>query len=162
MSDQTAMRRTDRARDCAFAWQVAAHAPYGTLATVDETGQPYAVPVSAVVWNGALYFHGAAGVGKKTACLRLGGVVRMLFVSRWQSDEKAYSVDYASAVFVGRPTAVADPDERRKALEAIAKRYCPTSPDEKTAQYIAAAQHAVDVWRIDVDSVSAKARAAMP
>lgn len=157
-----AMRRKDRVRNDDFAWEVAARAPYATLVTVDEDGQPYGVPVSAAVWEGALYFHGAAGVGKKTACLRRGTVVQMLFVSRWQSDEADYSVDYASAVFVGRPAVVENPDEKEATLKAIARRYCPTSPDEKTAQYIAAAQHAVDVWRIDIESVTAKARADTP
>ena len=40
------MRRKDRERDAAFAWQVMTAAPYATLSLVDESGKPYAVPVS--------------------------------------------------------------------------------------------------------------------
>ena len=38
------MRRKDKERDAAFAWQVMAEAPYATLSLVDGEGRPYSVP----------------------------------------------------------------------------------------------------------------------
>ena len=60
------MRRKDKERDAAFAWQVMAEAPYATLSLVDGEGRPYAVPVSQAAWpeGECIYFHCAIG-GKK-------------------------------------------------------------------------------------------------
>ena len=53
------MRRKDRQRDAAFAWQVMREAPYATLSLADGAGRPYAVPVSQAADEeaGAIYFH---------------------------------------------------------------------------------------------------------
>lgn len=60
------MRRKDKERDAAFAWQVMAEAPYATLSLVDGEGRPYAVPVSQAAWpeGKCIYFH-CALAGKK-------------------------------------------------------------------------------------------------
>ena len=60
------MRRKDKERDAAFAWQVMAEAPYATLSLVDGEGRPYAVPVSQAAWPAGkcIYFH-CALAGKK-------------------------------------------------------------------------------------------------
>ena len=43
------MRRKDRERDEAFAWEVLKAAPYATLAMTGQDGAPYCVPVNHVV-----------------------------------------------------------------------------------------------------------------
>lgn len=60
------MRRKDRERDEAFAWEVLKAAPYATLAMTGQDGAPYCVPVNHVVDETykVLYFH-CAGAGEK-------------------------------------------------------------------------------------------------
>ena len=58
------MRRKDKERDAAFAWQVLRDATYATLAMTDSDGAPYCVPVNHVAdeQGNAVYFH-CAGAG---------------------------------------------------------------------------------------------------
>ena len=42
------MRRKDKERDAAFAWQVLRDAKYVTLAMTDADGTPYCVPVNHI------------------------------------------------------------------------------------------------------------------
>ena len=60
------MRRKDKERDAAFAWQVLRDATYATLAMTDSDGAPYCVPVNHVAdeQGNAVYFH-CAGAGRK-------------------------------------------------------------------------------------------------
>ena len=60
------MRRKDKERDAAFAWQVLREAQYATLAMTDTDGTPYCVPVNhiAAAPGNAIYFH-CAGAGRK-------------------------------------------------------------------------------------------------
>ena len=76
------MRRKDRERDAAFAWQVMTAAPYATLSLVDESGKPYAVPVSQGAWEqgGCIYFH-CALAGKKYELFKNGCAAAMSAVS---------------------------------------------------------------------------------
>ena len=97
------MRRKDRERDAAFAWQVMTAAPYATLSLVDESGKPYAVPVSQGAWEqgGCIYFH-CALAGKKYELFKNGCAAAMSAVSRAEVVPNKYTVAYASAVAHGR------------------------------------------------------------
>ena len=60
------MRRKEKERDAAFAWQVLRCAPYAVIAMTAEDGTPYCVPVNQVAdeAGNAVYFH-CAGAGRK-------------------------------------------------------------------------------------------------
>ena len=76
------MRRKDRQRDAAFAWQVMREAPYATLSLADGAGRPYAVPVSQAADEeaGAIYFH-CALAGEKYEIFKDGCEAAMSAVS---------------------------------------------------------------------------------
>jgi len=67
------MRRTDRERDAAFAFDVLRDCEYATLATVNADGTPYCIPISIVLVDKSVYFHRAAegrkldNIGKNNA-----------------------------------------------------------------------------------------------
>ena len=64
------MRRKDRERDAAFAWEVFDKAPYAVLSMRDgESG--YGVPLSPARIGERVYFH-CALEGKKLDCLEIG------------------------------------------------------------------------------------------
>ena len=87
------MRRKDKERDAAFAWQVMAEAPYATLSLVDGEGRPYAVPVSQAAWpeGECIYFHCAIG-GKKYERFENGCEAVMSAVSRTEIVLGQYTV----------------------------------------------------------------------
>ena len=61
------MRRKDRERDAAFAWEVFDKAPYAVLSMRDGEGG-YGVPLSPARIGERVYFH-CALEGKKLDCL---------------------------------------------------------------------------------------------
>ena len=152
------MRRTDRERSSDFGRRVAAEAPYGVLSTVSPEGTPYSIPVSPVLDGDVLYFHGAAGVGRKRNNMLQNAKVSMLFVGQCDVAEPEFSVNYRSAIFEGRAQLVTDETERLHALWLIAARYCPSVAPERRSAYMNEAGSRVDIWRIDVERITAKSR----
>lgn len=118
------MRRKDKERDAAFAWQVMADAPYATLSLTDEAGRPYAVPVSQGAWpeGSCIYFH-CAPAGKKYEIFRNGCPAVMSAVSRAEIIPDRYTVAYASAAVCGRLEMVTDEGERMRAMEILCRQF---------------------------------------
>lgn len=116
------MRRPDRAASEDFARRTANEAPYGTLVTASASGEPYGTPVSPVIEDDKIYFHAAAGAGRKFENLTANPRCSMVFVSMTEPDEPAFSMNYRSAVFEGRATLVTDEIEKMHALWLIGAR----------------------------------------
>lgn len=153
-----AMRRTDRRQNEDSAREVASKAPYGTLVMASPQAEPYGVPVSPVIEDDKIYFHGAAGTGRKFECLCANPRCAMVFVSVSEPDEPAFSMNYCSAVFEGRATLVTDEIEKMHALWLIGARWTGSQSIAKRRAYIEADMGNCDVWRIDIDAVSGKMR----
>ena len=83
------MRRKDKERDAAFAWQVLRDATYATLAMTDSDGAPYCVPVNHVAdeQGNAVYFH-CAGAGRKWDILTKEPPVCLSAVSKAELDSR--------------------------------------------------------------------------
>lgn len=125
------MRRKDKERDAAFAWQVMAEAPYATLSLVDGESRPYAVPVSQAAWpeGECIYFHCAIG-GKKYEIFENGCEAVMSAVSRAEIVPGQYTVAYASAIARGRLEIIADPEERMHAMAVLCRQYDPAAGEK--------------------------------
>lgn len=153
------MRRTDRETSEVFARHVAMDAPYGTLVTATNHGEPYGVPVSPVIEGNVIWFHAAADVGRKFEILSSNPRCAMLFVSESSPDEPAFSMNYRSAMFEGHATLVTDQVEKMHALWLICSRWASSESLEKRRKMMDAGIHQVNVWRIDVTHISGKMRA---
>ena len=147
------MRRTDRQRDAAFAWEVFDRAPYAVLSVRDGEGG-YGIPVSPARVGERIYFHGAAA-GKKPQCL-----------ARWPEatltaaevlGPERFSVRYRSAVIRGRVVPVEDGAEKIEALRAITRRHCPEDLTGFDA-YAPPILKGTCVWRMDVSEITGKER----
>lgn len=138
------MRRKDRERDAAFAWQVMTAAPYATLSLVDESGKPYAVPVSQGAWEqgGCIYFH-CALAGKKYELFKDG------------CDAVMSAVAYASAVVRGRLEVVTSEEERMHAMEVLCRRFDPAA-GEKFMDCMKNAGARTCVARLTVEEITGK------
>lgn len=104
------MRRKDKERDAAFAWQVLRDATYATLAMTDSDGAPYCVPVNHVAdeQGNAVYFH-CAGAGRKWDILTKEPPVCLSAVSKAELIPGELTTAYKSALVQGPGRAGAGP-----------------------------------------------------
>lgn len=147
------MRRKDRERDAAFAWEVFDRAPYGVLSLRDGEGG-YGVPVSPARVGEKVYFH-CALEGKKLDCIAQWPQAALTAVSSVEPDY--FGVKYRSAILRGRVSPVTDEAEKIEALRAISQRYCPGDMGDFD-QYLAPRLKATAVCRMDVTDITGKER----
>ena len=114
------MRRKDKERDAAFAWQVLRDATYATLAMTDSDGAPYCVPVNHVAdeAGNAVYFH-CAGAGRKWDILTKEPPVCLSAVSKAELIPGELTTAYKSALVQGRAVLVQDTEEKMYALKLL-------------------------------------------
>ena len=122
------MRRKDKERDAAFAWQVLRDATYATLAMTDSDGAPYCVPVNHVAdeQGNAVYFH-CAGAGRKWDILTKEPPVCLSAVSKAELIPGELTTAYKSALVQGRAVLVQDPEEKMYALKLLVQALDPVS-----------------------------------
>ncbi len=119
--------------------------------------QPYLVPMSYGLADGALYLHSALS-GRKVDILRRNN--RVCF--EVEADvalvrgEKAcnWSFNYRSVIGFGRARFVDDAGERRRGLNAIMAQYGGTGPQDYADPVLARTL----VIRIDIESMTGKQR----
>jgi len=123
------------------------------IGLVDE-GQPYVVPVCFGYADGVLYFHSAPR-GRKVEALRKNDAVCCEFdvdveIVR-NGDACKWSVRYRSVIGFGRASIVAEPEEKRRALDTIVAQYGgkPQAYPEDTLQRTA-------VIKVQIDRMTGK------
>ncbi|MDL2316724.1 pyridoxamine 5'-phosphate oxidase family protein [Desulfovibrio sp. OttesenSCG-928-A18] len=151
------MRRKERRLSPEEAMGVLERGEYGVLALNAEQGFPYAVPLSYVLMNGALYFHSAMDGRKSRAlaldrrvCFTVVGAVAPVF-------DKDFSTYYESAMVFGRATLVRDAEEKLRSLMALAEKYLPEHMDKAEAS-IRHSFARTAVYRIGIELLSGKSK----
>ena len=127
------MRRSDRAMDAAFAFEVFDKAPYITVSFTRPDGSPYGVPLSLIRTDEhTFYFHGAME-GEKMMCIAHHPGVALSAVTRCTPtvgpQDASFTLQYRSAMAVGVASLVHDKDEKILALRAICQRFLPHHMD---------------------------------
>ncbi len=125
------MRRKDKERDAAFAWQVLRGAPYAVVAMTAEDGTPYCVPVNHIAdeAGNAIYFH-CAGAGRKWDILVKEPPVCLTAVSKAAIVPGELTTAYDSAVVHGRAFVVRDAEEKWHALRLLVQSLDPVSVEK--------------------------------
>ena len=146
--------------DAEFAFSVIDKSPYATVSMVGTDGKPYCVPLSVARVGEKLYFH-CAKMGTKTDVLKRNPNVCAVFVGEvvpFADEVKAmYSTSYESAVVVGKAVLLNDDAEKIIGLRAVCQKFTP----DNLGFFDIAVSHSLqvtDVWRIDVDQITGKAR----
>jgi nitroimidazol reductase NimA-like FMN-containing flavoprotein (pyridoxamine 5'-phosphate oxidase superfamily) len=152
------MRRKDLERSEEFALMVADQCEWAVLGMTDPEGGPYCVPVSIVRDGMAIYFHGAKE-GLKTDSLRGNNAVCLSCVGHTRRLTDGFDTDYESAVLRGTAREVADEKEKVRALELLCLRHTPANK-ENFDRALAKHLGKTAVWRIDISSVTGKAKPA--
>lgn len=147
------MRRKDRERNAAFAWDVFDKAPYAVLSMRDGEGG-YGVPVSPARIGEMVYFHCAAA-GKKLDCLARWPQASLTAAADIEPDY--FGMKFCSAVLRGRILLVEDEAEKAEALRAISQRYCPRDMADFDS-YLARLLKVTAVCRMDAAEITGKER----
>ena len=150
------MRRQDREMTQEFALMVVDQSEYTTLATINEDGTPYIVPLSYAREGEYIYFH-CAPVGHKIDNLRRNPKVCMSFVSGTNVLPEQITTEYESAIVFGTASEVTDMEARMAAMRTIMQKY--SSVIMHKFENIMQATGGVErmaVWQVHIDSISGK------
>ena len=96
----------------------------GVLAVLGDGGYPYAVPLSYVYQDGALYFH-CAKEGHKLEALQNCPKASFCVVDQDEIVPEKYTTYFRSVIAFGRIRLLEAPEEKRRAIELLARRYAP-------------------------------------
>jgi nitroimidazol reductase NimA-like FMN-containing flavoprotein (pyridoxamine 5'-phosphate oxidase superfamily) len=138
-----------------FAGQVIDKAAFATLATVNEDGTPYCIPLSPVRDGDYVYFH-CAREGKKIDNMRAHPNVCMTFVAAVTAPAGKFTLHYESAVVSGVAEETLDAGEKIRALRRICNRYTPEQSAAAFDEAIARSLEMTGVWKIHIDEISGK------
>lgn len=105
----------------------------GVLAVTGDGGYPYAVPLSYVWRDGKLYFHWAVS-GHKLDAVRSDDRASFCVVDQDEIVPEKYTTCYRSVIVFGRVRILDDPDEKRRAIEALSQKYRPGFPEAMAAE----------------------------
>jgi nitroimidazol reductase NimA-like FMN-containing flavoprotein (pyridoxamine 5'-phosphate oxidase superfamily) len=150
------MRRKDREMPRAFAEAVVDTCTFAVLATVNEDGSPYCIPLSIVREGEWIYFH-CAKEGQKLDNLKRQNQVCMSCVGHTHIPEGKFTIEYASAVVFGTAEELVSDAEKIYGLRLLCKRYTPENM-QAFEQAIANALHITGVWKVHIDRISGKQR----
>lgn len=148
-------RNRKRALGEAEAFEILTHADHGVLATVDASGQPYAVPLNHVLAGEVLYMHGALE-GHKLSNIAQQPRVSYCAIEEATVDPAILSTWYASTIVFGTAEQITGEQEKQQALEMLLTRL--GAPlDEKNKNYIARMMPKTAVLALRIEEISAKA-----
>lgn len=149
------IRRKDRKTDDDEATRLLAEGEYGVLSTADKDGVPYGVPISYAFRDGCVYIH-CAMKGHKLSNLDDNPRVSFCVVGRTKVLPDKFATEYESVIVSGIASEVKGA-ERFDALMALLEKYSPEFIEEGK-RYIEKKDAVTKVIRIDIDTLSGKAR----
>jgi len=151
------MRRKDRQLTNEEATMILEKCQYGVLSTISEDGTPYGVPVSYALVDGKVCFHCAKGKGHKFENLMYCDAVSFTVIGETEVLPSDFGTKYESAIAFGKAVKLEEGEEKQKALEGLIDKY---SSDFRPAglEYIAKAGMATDVFVIEPERITGKAR----
>ena len=127
------MRKASREMDAAFALEVLDKAPYITVSFTRPDGTPYGVPLSLARTNEKTFYFHCALEGEKLVCIAVNPTVALSAVTRCTPTvgpkDGSFTLQYKSAMAVGKAEIVTDRDEKIEALRAICQRFLPHHMD---------------------------------
>lgn len=151
------VRRLDRQLDETEAWEVLQKGMYGVLSTADADGMPYGVPLSYVLVDHTLYFHGAKQ-GHKVENILCQPRVTFCVVGETQPVyDGGFSTYYESTIVQGRASIVEDLQQKEKVLTLLCEKYLPDHVAHAPSD-ISKAMRATLVVAIEVSCITGKAK----
>ena len=147
------MRRKNREISKEEVIKILEQGEYGTVATVDENGYPYSLPLSYVYYKDCIYFH-CAREGKKLSNIDKNNKVSFSVVGDTELMPSKFSTKYESVVVFGKAHKSQD-EEKELALLKLIEKYSPNFLEEGKA-YIEKAKDITTVIKIDIEHLTGK------
>lgn len=147
------MRRSDKQLSNDEALEVLKTGEYGILSMVNEEGKAYGVPLSYALSGDKIYFH-CAKEGYKLDNIRNNENVCFTVVGMTKLLPEKFDTLYKSVIVFGRAEIVRE-EEKVEGLREIIKKYSPGFM-EKGEEYIQRAKNAIEIVRIDIESLTGK------
>lgn len=169
------MRRKDREMDKEFALSIIDKATYGNLATLNDDGTPYVIPISVARLGESVYMH-SAKAGKKIDNIKKNSIASMTFVgdvkvpdkitkgeyqeaissgSVGRALAKKFTTEFESTVAFGKIYIVDNTDEKIKGLQLLSEKYTPDMM-EYFNEAANASINAVEILRFDIEEITGK------
>ena len=150
-----AMRKIERQMSNMEALELLNKSEYGILSTCGEDNQPYGVPLSYVVIDRNIYFHGA-GVGTKLDNISANDKVSFTVVGKTKILSDKFSTEYESVIAFGRAITLKEEEKYEPLMEFI-RKYSPEFM-EAGQLYIDRAKKETALIKIEIYNFSGKHR----
>jgi nitroimidazol reductase NimA-like FMN-containing flavoprotein (pyridoxamine 5'-phosphate oxidase superfamily) len=151
------MRRSDRLMEAGAAMELLEKGMYGVLSTVDDSNQPYGVPLSYAVSDNKkeIYFHGAQ-TGHKLDNIKMSSKACFTVVGNTKLLPEKFSTEYESVIVFGNAKLV-EGEEKIEALKAVIKKYSADYLKEGD-EYIARAAANTATFKLTIEDFTGKSR----
>ena len=119
--------------NAAFALEVLDKAPYITVSFTRPDGTPYGVPLSLARTDEKTFYFHCAMEGDKLDCIAANPTVALSAVTKSAPTvgpkDGSFTLQYKSAMAVGKAEIVTNKDEKIEALRAICQHFLPKHMD---------------------------------
>ncbi len=126
----------------------------GVLALLGDEGYPYALPISYVYHDHALYFHGAKS-GHKMDAVRRCSKASFCVVGQDRVIPEKYTTAYLSVIVFGQ-IRVLQGDEARTVMEKLMLKYYPGDSESNREQEILQSWAATSVFALSIEHMTGK------
>lgn len=126
----------------------------GVLAIIDESGFPYAVPLSFVYANGNIYFH-SAKTGHKIDAIKNCDKAAFCIIDKDDVQPEKYTTFYKSVIAFGKIEIIDDSDEILFAIKEIGEKYHPNH-DNDLQNEITKSKSSFLIIRLSIQHITGK------
>lgn len=130
------------------------NATAGTLALLGDNDYPYAVPISYVYANGALYFHSAM-TGHKVDAIRKCDKASFCVIAQDDIHPEKYTTYFRSVIAFGRIHIIEDDKEKLEIARLLGNRYNPNQ-EESLQKEIQSGLSRMLAIRFDIEHLTGK------
>ena len=127
------MRRKDREMPSEWALEILDKAPFVTVSFTRPDGSPYGVPLSLARTDEKTFYFHCALEGDKMDCIAANPTVALSAVTTCAPTvgpkDGNFTLQYKSAMAIGKAEVVTDEKEKIEALRAICLRFLPKHID---------------------------------
>lgn len=126
----------------------------GVLAVAGDDGYPYAVPLSYVYRDGAVWFHGAIA-GHKLEAIERNDKASFCVIDRDEVIPEKLTSAYRSVIVFGRARVLKDEAEIRRAARWLGEKYDPANRSDMDRE-IDQSLSRMRIIRLDVEHMTGK------
>lgn len=148
------MRRLKQQLSDAESVEILQRCTSGVLAVTGDDGYPYAVPLSYVYRDGAVWFH-CAVTGHKLDAIARNGKASFCVIDQDRVIPEKLTSAYRSVIVFGRAHILEDEAEARRAARWLGEKYDPANRSDMDRE-IDGALSRMRMIRLDVEHMTGK------